>query len=75
MKRFQNIDSLVRGNGDITVGRIGPVECAAVASDGDRQLVALVRGRREPFEDLLSRLDLAIKRALEEDDFLDEING
>jgi hypothetical protein len=75
MVRFKNIDYLINGNGDITIGRIGPVRCAAVASDDDRQLVALVRGSTESFDDLLARLDSAIKRAWEEDEFLDEING
>jgi hypothetical protein len=75
MGPFKNIDYLVKGNGDITIGRIGSVRCAAVASDGDRQLVALVRGSKESFDDLLARLDSAIKRAWEKDEFLDEING
>jgi len=26
--RFKNIDALVKGNGDVTIGRIGPVRCA-----------------------------------------------
>lgn len=73
--RWKNIDSLVRGDGDITIGRIGPVRCAAVATDDDQQLAALVRRPRESFEDLLDRLDAAIERAWEDDVFIDEING
>lgn len=73
--RFKNIDFLVRGNGDVTIGRIGPIRCAAVASDGDQQLAALVRRPRESLEELLERLDAAIEKAWEEDVFLDEING
>ena len=72
---MKNIDSLVKGNGDITIGRIGPIRCAAVAADGDQQLAALVRRPRESLQDLLARLDAAIERAWEDDVFLDEING
>ena len=72
---LKNIDSLVKGNGDITIGRIGPIRCAAVAADGDQQLAALVRRPRESLQDLLARLDAAIERAWEDDVFLDEING
>lgn len=73
--RFKNIDSLVRGNGEITIGRIGPISCAAVAADGDQQLVALVRRPRESFDELLVRLEAALEKAYEDDIFLDEING
>ncbi len=73
--RLKNIDFLVRGNGDITIGRIGPIRCAAVAADGDQQLAALVRRPRESLTDLLARLDAAIQKAWEDDVFLDEING
>jgi hypothetical protein len=34
----------------------------------------LVRGPRESLEDLLTRLDIAIGKALEDDEFTDEIN-
>ena len=54
--RFKNIDALVRGNGDITIGRIGPVRCAAVAADGDQQLAMLVRRPKESLEELLARV-------------------
>jgi hypothetical protein len=73
--RWTNIDTLVKGNGDITIGRVGPVRCAAVASDGDQMLAALVRRSRESLEDLLARLDAAIGDAWENDVFVDEING
>lgn len=58
--RFKNIDELVRGGGDITVGRIGPVRCAAVAADGDQQL-----------EDLLDRLDTAIAKAWDDEEYIE----
>lgn len=73
--RFKNIDALVKGNGDITIGRVGPVRCAAVAADGDQQLAMLVRRPRESLEELLDRLDMAIGKAWDEEEYVDEING
>ena len=73
--RFKNIDELVRGNGDITIGRIGPVRCGAVAADGDQQPAMLVRRPRESLDELLDRLDTAIGKAWNEEEYIDEING
>jgi len=73
--KLKNIRFLIDGNGGITIGRIGPIHCAAVASDEDRQLAALVRAPGESFERLLERLDAAIEKAVEEDEYIDEING
>lgn len=73
--RFDNIDALVKGGGDVTIGRIGPVRCAAAASDGHRPLAMLVRRSRESLEDLLERLDRAIGKAWDDDEYIDEING
>ena len=72
--RSKNIDSLVRGNGDVTIGRIGPIRCAAIGADGDQQLAALVRRPRESLDELLSRLDATLEKAWNEDVFVDEIN-
>lgn len=38
MTRWKHIDALVTGGGDVALGRIGPVRCAAVAADEDQQL-------------------------------------
>ena len=73
--RFANIDALVKGGGDVTIGRIGPARCAATASDGDQSLAMLVRRPRESFEDLLDRLDGAIGKAWDDEEYIDEING
>ena len=72
--RWKNVDFIIRGNGDVTIGRVGPIRCAAVAADGDQMLAALVRRPRESLEDLLTRLDAALERAWEEQEFVDEIN-
>jgi len=72
---WKNVDFLIRGNGDVTIGRVGPIRCAAIAADGDQMLAALVRRPRESLQDLLTRLDAALERAWEEQEFVDEING
>ena len=49
--RWSQIDWLVDGEGEITIGRVGRVRCAAVASDGHNALAMLVRRRGESLED------------------------
>lgn len=61
--------------GQISIGEIGPIECAAVASNDHNMQVALQRRPKESLAELLQRLDAALKRALDEDVFTDEING
>jgi hypothetical protein len=65
----------VKGGGDVTIGRIGPVRCAAAAADGDQSLAMLVRRPRESLGELLDRLDKAIGKAWDEEEYIDEING
>ena len=73
--RWKNLDFLIRGHGDVTLGSVGPVRSAAVAADGDQMLAALVRRPGESLEDLLTRLDEALERNWENEEFIDEING
>jgi hypothetical protein len=73
--RFKNIDALVKAGGEVTIGRIGPVPCAATAADEDQSLAMLARKPEESLEELLDRLDRAIVKAWDEDDYIDEING
>ena len=73
--RWKNLEYLTRGHGDITIGRIGPVSSAATAADGDQMLAALMRRRGESLEDLLTRLDGALERRWQDDEYIDEING
>lgn len=75
MNELPNIAEFIVNDGQITLGRIGPIDCAAVASEGSHMLAALVRRDSETLEELLARLDDAIEQALEEDVFIDEING
>jgi ribosome assembly protein YihI (activator of Der GTPase) len=75
MNQWSQIEWLVDGEGEITIGRMGGIPCAAVAADGHNALAMLVRRRRESLDDLLTRLDDAIRLAVEEDTYTDEING
>jgi hypothetical protein len=70
-----NIDWLIDGAGEITIGAIASIPCAATASDDAQTLAMLVRRDGETFAQLLERLDKAIEFALEAEDFIDEINN
>ena len=73
---FANLEDFVlQGGGQISVGEIGPIQCAAVANDDHNMLAALQRRKGETLMQLLQRLDAALLRALEHDEFTDEING
>ena len=72
--KLPNIEFLIQGNGQITLGRIGPVDCAATASDEYQSLAMLVREPGESLDDLLLRLDGAIEDAQEREIYADEIN-
>ena len=75
MSQWSQIEWLVNGEGEITIGRVGRIRCAAVASDGHNALAMLVRHPGESLDGLLTRLDEAIRLAVEEDVYTDEING
>jgi hypothetical protein len=66
---------LLHGYGDITLGRVGPIPCAATACDEDQQLAMLVRRDGETLVQLLVRLDKAIEQVYEHDRFIDEVNN
>jgi hypothetical protein len=72
--RWEHLDFLVNGEGDVTLGRVGPIRCVAAASDRHNALAMLVRRRGESLEELLTRLDEAVRLAVEEDVFSDEVN-
>lgn len=71
---LENLVWLVENDGEVSIGRIGPVRCAAVACDEDSQLAALAKQPDESFSGLLARLDAAIQKAWDEDIYTDEIN-
>lgn len=66
------------GEGDISFGRIDYVPTlryTAVVSDENNMLVALVRRPGETLQQLLDRLEQALGPAIEDQVFVDEING
>lgn len=72
---WPNIEELIESDGNITVGRVAPIACAAIAADEHNMLAALVRNKGESLLELLQRLDVAIRLATEKEQFTDEING
>jgi len=69
-----NIAALIDEGGQITIGALHPVACAAIANDEDNCLAMLSRTSGETLAQLLERLDSAIARAWETEEFTDEIN-
>jgi hypothetical protein len=69
-----NIAELIDSGGQITIGAIQPVECAAIANDEDNCLAMLRRKPAETLQELLERLDAAIGTAWATEHFIDEIN-
>jgi len=72
--KLKNIGELIDNEGEITIGRMGPVRCGASASDEANCLAMLARRPGESLEALLIRLDSAIEDAIEHEIFADEIN-
>ena len=68
------LEQFLAGEGQISIGTIGPIACAAVANDQHNMLAALVRRPDETLKQLLERLDRAVQLALEDEIFTDEIN-
>lgn len=70
-----NLEVFLDGDdAQLSIGSIGPIHCAAVASDENNMLAALVRRPGETLLQLLERLDAAARLAMEQDIFTDEIN-
>lgn len=72
---WPHIQFLIEDGGNITLGHIEPIPCAAIAADEHGMLAALVRHKDETLIDLLDRLDAALDAALTHQIFTDEING
>ena len=71
---MKNIEALIADGGEITIGAIYPIECAATAADGHNAIAMLVRRDGETLTALLKRLDRAIGRFYDHDEITDEIN-
>lgn len=72
--RSKNTDALVKSGGEITIGRIGPVLCGATAANEDQSLAMLVCQPEECLGELLDRLDKAIVKAWDKEEYTDGIN-
>ena len=72
---MKNIEALIADGGDITIGAIYPIECAATAADNHNTVAMLVRGENETLNALLKRLDKAIGKFYDNDEIVDEIYG
>jgi hypothetical protein len=72
---WPNLQEFIDSGGQLSIGEIGPVPCAAVAADAHNMYAALSRRTDESLVDLLDRLDLALDKALSQEIFTDEING
>ena len=72
---WPNIEGLINSGGNVSIGDIPPVPCAAIAADESTMLAALLRREGESLVDLLNRLDAALGKAFDEEIYTDEING
>jgi hypothetical protein len=72
---WPNIEGLINSSGNVSIGDIPPVPCAAIAADESIMLAALLRREGESLVDLLNRLDAAVGKAFDEEIYTDEING
>jgi len=69
-----HIAALIDDGGQITIGALRPIACAAIANDDHDCLAMLERKPRETLHQLLQRLDAAIELAWDTGEFTDEIN-
>jgi hypothetical protein len=72
---WPHIEEFIESGGNINIGPIAPIECAAVAADPHGMLAALVRRSGETFNELMQRLEHAVDVAMNHDAFTDEINN
>jgi hypothetical protein len=74
--QWPNITALLdQKGGHISIGRMPPIESAAIAVNDQTLIASLVRREGERFPELLQRLDAAIGKALHEGLLTNEING
>lgn len=71
---MNNIEALIDDGGDITIGPVGQIKCAATVADGHNALAMLVGRNGETLNALLKRLDKAIARFNETGEPTDVIN-
>ena len=72
---MKNIEALIADGGDITLGALDAIACAATAADSHNSVAMLVRREGETLNALLKRLDKAIAQFYDDGEVIDEING
>ena len=70
---FENIEFLIDGNGDITIGTVASIPCVASAADHDQCLAMLVRAQASPFWNCCSD-STPQSPAYDNEHFIDELN-
>lgn len=71
---WPNLQELIDDGGQITFGRISQFIDAAVANDEHTTYAMLQRHDGESLVDLMTRLDQAVQKAIEDEEPIDEIN-
>lgn len=71
---WPNLQALIDSDGEITIGRIARFIDAATACDEHTTYAMLQRNDGESLVDVLTRLDQAVKQAIDEETTIDEIN-
>ena len=72
---WPTLEAFIAQGGNVTLGRVEPIEYAAIASDNFDILVALQRRKNESLMNLMQRLDAGINKAFTTGEFTDEVNG
>ena len=71
---FENIQAFLDDSrGQITIGEIPPIRSAALAAEGKKVRVALVRRDNESVAELPLRLDSSLGKAIAENTIVDEV--
>jgi hypothetical protein len=60
---WPHLENLVTHGGQVTIGKIHPIECAAIAGNGKKMLAALLRRDGESLAEFLQRLEQAVEEA------------
>ena len=72
---WPHLEDLITHGGQVTIGKIHPIECAAIAGNGKKMLAALQRRNGERLAELLQRLEQAVKEAQSSTRVTNEIHG
>lgn len=72
---WPHLEELISHGGQVTIGKIPPIECAAIAGQGKAMVAALKRRDGESLAEFLQRLEQAVKEAKATDRVISEIKG